>query len=599
MRNIITGNRYKKTIPPIITCILLASTANPAFAMPVAKKTSKPASVRVMQEQTTGATREQQEKQVAHVYFSTIISSPILEEIHSFDWARFYPAVSEYIKPHHYFYLINHPSLAKLQKNQAFKARLHILALMLDDQKTQSGPGPSEELKHFISSGHAAFYLLKQIENHTRYDSFDGQVDDDPYHINSQAKSFVSRLLQTHANDSEKLSVPDPSLLTMVRSDTLLWFSTYVTPRILNALDTSNLSALTRQSGNSYFDWATVLQQQNIIATDQTNLFAKDNSERYDIFIAGLPQDLKASVQVALLRTCFSEWKLLESTPFMQKEEALRTKYAQIFVRILQTLTTAEEKETFLKHSLHALNFNFYEYLSTPQRRDTTEVLKQLLNTKPANNPSMPAAKTTFSLQSQQTIVMSGINLLVASPTPAASQTPLLSDQFDSLVQSALQQYQVERMDTTPPTLVPVSAPSYSAPAKATNSVINSTLPAQDLLDVSQYAWKNETPTSSKIDFIRVNGASPFRLSDKIASQWLAIGNLLGIESDVLESISDDQRKEEKRLKTVINKWFSNAGGMPNAERYPLSWQGLINLLEDCNKTEVAKGFIHALNNQR
>ena len=86
-----------------------------------------------------------------------------------------------------------------------------------------------------------------------------------------------------------------------------------------------------------------------------------------------------------------------------------------------------------------------------------------------------------------------------------------------------------------------------------------------------------------------------YRLASKIGSIWSNIGSRLGIEPDILDCIIDEQRTNEKRLNQVMNRWLSNAGNLPNHEEYPLSWEGLRNLLEDCEKGEVANEFFEFL----
>jgi hypothetical protein len=85
-----------------------------------------------------------------------------------------------------------------------------------------------------------------------------------------------------------------------------------------------------------------------------------------------------------------------------------------------------------------------------------------------------------------------------------------------------------------------------------------------------------------------------FFLTQKIGSSWMTIGTRIGIESDILTSISEG-KDNEKALSEVLRKWLSNAGGYPNHEEYPLSWQGLYNLLEDSGRVEDAKQYFEFL----
>ena len=45
----------------------------------------------------------------------------------------------------------------------------------------------------------------------------------------------------------------------------------------------------------------------------------------------------------------------------------------------------------------------------------------------------------------------------------------------------------------------------------------------------------------------------------------------------------------------MLGQWFENAKNLSNASRYPKSWQGLINLLEDAGLGEVAEDLKRAL----
>ena len=49
------------------------------------------------------------------------------------------------------------------------------------------------------------------------------------------------------------------------------------------------------------------------------------------------------------------------------------------------------------------------------------------------------------------------------------------------------------------------------------------------------------------------------------------------------------------RLAAVLGEWFDNATRLPNAHLYPLSWDGLVRLLNDCGLSEVANKLTAAL----
>jgi hypothetical protein len=88
-----------------------------------------------------------------------------------------------------------------------------------------------------------------------------------------------------------------------------------------------------------------------------------------------------------------------------------------------------------------------------------------------------------------------------------------------------------------------------------------------------------------------------FNLANHVSASWMEIGLRLGIERNLLSSIQDDRPDNFKRLSKVFGIWLENATGLPHHADYPLSWQGLHTLLEDVEKTEVAKQYFEFLDN--
>ena len=103
-------------------------------------------------------------------------------------------------------------------------------------------------------------------------------------------------------------------------------------------------------------------------------------------------------------------------------------------------------------------------------------------------------------------------------------------------------------------------------------------------------------PKWEQVDFLknRQTGET-FKLSHKISSVWSTIGSRLGIEDDRLDAIMDDERKSMQCLRRVILKWCDDAGQMPNNDEFPYTWDGFRMLLEDCDKSEVAKEYFEFL----
>ena len=86
------------------------------------------------------------------------------------------------------------------------------------------------------------------------------------------------------------------------------------------------------------------------------------------------------------------------------------------------------------------------------------------------------------------------------------------------------------------------------------------------------------------------------RIYSKIAHKWRQIATRLGFELGEIESIRKNYPFDDNdRVTAVLRWWFDNARNLPNASRYPKSWQGLINLLEDAELGEVAEELKKAL----
>ena len=86
-----------------------------------------------------------------------------------------------------------------------------------------------------------------------------------------------------------------------------------------------------------------------------------------------------------------------------------------------------------------------------------------------------------------------------------------------------------------------------------------------------------------------------FRLTSKIESVWKDIGTRLGIEDDKLDSFQEEKKNNANALRKVFMIWMHDAGRLPNVSSYPLSWQGLYNLLNDVGKSTDADAFFKFL----
>ena len=89
------------------------------------------------------------------------------------------------------------------------------------------------------------------------------------------------------------------------------------------------------------------------------------------------------------------------------------------------------------------------------------------------------------------------------------------------------------------------------------------------------------------------------RIYSKIAHKWRQIATQLGFERGEIDSIEVNHRRNSACITAVLRRWFENAKNLPNGSRYPKSWQGLINLLEDAELGEVAGELKRALSSPR
>ena len=69
----------------------------------------------------------------------------------------------------------------------------------------------------------------------------------------------------------------------------------------------------------------------------------------------------------------------------------------------------------------------------------------------------------------------------------------------------------------------------------------------------------------------------------------------LGFSHGRIENLRSDYQSNYDRLAAVLGEWFDNATCLPNAHLYPLSWEGLVRLLNDCGLSEVANKLTAAL----
>ncbi len=100
-------------------------------------------------------------------------------------------------------------------------------------------------------------------------------------------------------------------------------------------------------------------------------------------------------------------------------------------------------------------------------------------------------------------------------------------------------------------------------------------------------------PTLSDLNFLRF-GKDIYRLLPMLRGKYQEIGATLRIQHWVMESIETKQHKD--RMGEVFKCWDENAAGLDGKDRYPHTWQGLSNILNDSKLIEIRNEFFDFLN---
>ena len=89
------------------------------------------------------------------------------------------------------------------------------------------------------------------------------------------------------------------------------------------------------------------------------------------------------------------------------------------------------------------------------------------------------------------------------------------------------------------------------------------------------------------------------KLYSRVSHKWNLIATRLGFIPGNIDSLRRNCHDDHERVTIVFQQWFDDAKNLPNARKYPLSWQGLINILEDAELGEVATKLYAALSSER
>ena len=96
---------------------------------------------------------------------------------------------------------------------------------------------------------------------------------------------------------------------------------------------------------------------------------------------------------------------------------------------------------------------------------------------------------------------------------------------------------------------------------------------------VSRLEWKDSPMDESKC----------VRVYNKAAWKWNRVADNLGLEPGEIESIRRNHFTDDERVTDVFRHWFDNANNLPNKERYPKKWSGLIRLLKDSDLGQLSE----------
>ena len=103
----------------------------------------------------------------------------------------------------------------------------------------------------------------------------------------------------------------------------------------------------------------------------------------------------------------------------------------------------------------------------------------------------------------------------------------------------------------------------------------------------------------SWMDYTANGKTQVVKIYDSSAHMWRRIGENLGIEAGILTSIGRDGYDDRDRVTRVLSKWLENASNLPHSDLYPLTWKGLINLLQRSDLAKLAKDVHTALLQQK
>ena len=85
------------------------------------------------------------------------------------------------------------------------------------------------------------------------------------------------------------------------------------------------------------------------------------------------------------------------------------------------------------------------------------------------------------------------------------------------------------------------------------------------------------------------------RVYNRAAWKWNNVATNLGLEPGEIQSIHRNHFSDDDRVTDVFRHWFDNANNLPNKNKYPKKWSGLIRLLNDSDLGQLSEEVKTAL----
>lgn len=108
----------------------------------------------------------------------------------------------------------------------------------------------------------------------------------------------------------------------------------------------------------------------------------------------------------------------------------------------------------------------------------------------------------------------------------------------------------------------------------------------------SQPDTHHQQPDTHQVE--RRGETQSFKLLELISSKWWDAGIRLGLTIDTLENYKQKTEDNDKRLEYIFSQWIDSNGH----SEYPLTWDGLTELLRDIDKDSAAEELLKVLENR-